>query len=137
VQLGQKAVGIQKYVPVGGSTSKQMLVFDICLDTINAARGLKQLDEQALIYAVAGELEMELTRKGDAAAREHRGEQKLVAACLEVAELFVQEVWFKVLGGHAPSQKDRRVLGSIYRMAFLLTHEQAAKTKKATETVKD
>jgi hypothetical protein len=133
VELGTAAAGIQKYISISGSTSKQMLVFDICLNTVNHARSLNQTDEKSLIYAVAGELEMELTRKGEAAAKDNRGDNKLVEACLAVAELFVKQVWLKVLKGHAPSQQNRRILGSIYRMAFLQAHGELAQQKKTTK----
>jgi hypothetical protein len=132
VKLGQAAAGIQKYIGISGSTSKQLLVFDICLNTVNNARSLNQLDQKSLIYAVTGELERELTRKGDAAAKENRGDKKLVDACLEVAELFVNQVWLTVLKGHAPTQRNRRILGSIYRIAFLQTHSELAKQKKSS-----
>jgi len=119
VKLGRSAAGIQQFIGAGASASEQLLVFKLCLDAVNDARLVKQTDAQSLIYAVAGELEHNLTRKGKAAASKHRGGKSLTAACLEVAELFVKEVWLGVLNAHAPSQRNRRILGSIYRMAFL------------------
>ena len=119
IKLGQAAAGIQKYVGAGASTSEQLLVFKLCLDAVNGARQVGQNDAQSLIYAVAGELEHNLTRKGKAAASKHRDGKSLTDGCLKVAELFVNEVWFGVLKTRAPSQRNRRILGSIYRMAFL------------------
>ncbi|MEN8220067.1 MAG: hypothetical protein ABFS56_27705 [Pseudomonadota bacterium] len=119
VKLGQIAAGIQKSIGAGASASEQLLVFKLCLDAVNDARKVGEVDKQSLIYAVAGELEHNLIRKGKAAASKHRGGKSLSDACLEVANLFVNDVWFGVLKAHAPSQRNRRILGSIYRMAFL------------------
>ncbi len=119
VKLGQTAAGIQQSIGAGASASEQLLVFKLCLDAVNGARQVGQDDAQSLIYAIAGELEHNLTRKGKAAHKKHREGKSLTDGCLEVAELFVNEVWFGVLKAHAPSQRNRRILGSIYRMAFL------------------
>jgi hypothetical protein len=127
VKLGQIAAGIQKSVGAGASASEQLLVFKLCLDAVNDARQVEQVDKQSLIYAIAGELEHNLTRKGKAAASKHRGGKSLSDGCLEVADLFVNDVWFGVLKAHAPSQRNRRILGSIYRMAFL----QAQRNKES------
>jgi hypothetical protein len=115
IELGRQAAAMQQYVKLGGSTSKQMLIFNICLNTVNDARRLQQTDNASLSHAIAGELEMELTRKKDNFLQEY----KLLEACQQLATHFVDNIWLKVLKGHAPSQRNRRVLGSIYRMAFL------------------
>lgn len=131
VQLGQIAAGIQKYVGTGDSTSEQMLVFKLCVNAVNEARLAGQIDEQSLIYAIAGELEQNLIRKGKAAAKEHRADKSLTDGCLDVAGLFVRDVWRNAMNSHAPSQKRRRILGSIYRMAFLQAHKARVSQKKA------
>ena len=119
VRLGHAAAQIQRR-PLGkSSANEEMLVFKLCMEAANAARAAGQGDEQSLIYAVAGELETNLVRKEQAAARRHREDKSLLEGCLEVAELFVRTIWNDVLKHRPPSQRNRRILGSIYRMAFL------------------
>jgi hypothetical protein len=129
VRLGQAAAGIQQKPLATASASEELLVFNLCFAAANETRRNRQEDPTSLIYAVAGELETNLVRKEKAAARKWRGDKGLMEGCLNLAELFVNQVWFGVLGGRAPSQKSRRILSSIYRMAFLQTHRQRAETK--------
>jgi hypothetical protein len=49
----------------------------------------------------------------------------LEAACIDFARQFVTEVWQGVLNGKPPAQKNRRLLGSVYRMAFLQSFRDA------------
>lgn len=121
VRLGRMAAGIQAGVSRTASANEELLVLHICMDAAYAARSLAQDDEQSLIYAVAGELETNLVRRGKAAARKYRNDQSLPDACLELAEFFVREIWNGILKRRPPSQNNRRVLSSIYRMAFLQT----------------
>ena len=121
VRLGRMAAGIQAGVSRMASANEELLVLHICMDAAYAARNLEQEDEQSLIYAVAGELETNLVRRGKAAARKYRHDKSLTDACLEVAEFFIREIWNGVLKRRPPSQNNRRVLSSIYRMAFLQT----------------
>lgn len=121
VRLGRMAAGIQAGVSRTASANEELLVLHICMDAAYAARNLEQEDEQSLIYAVAGELETNLVRRGKAAARKYRDDKPLTDACLELAEFFVREIWNGVLKRRPPSQNNRRVLSSIYRMAFLQT----------------
>jgi len=134
VKLGKAAAGIQKNPGGSGSGSDELLVFKLCLDTVNAARKVNQADTESLIYAAASELETNLVRREKAAARENRG-KNLRDGCMDVAEIFVNGVWFGVLEGKPPSQKSRRVLSAIYRMAFLRTHKEY--TEKKAETKKE
>ena len=129
VRFGVAAAGIQQNPGGRASTSEELLVFKLCLEAVNQARRNDQDDEKSLVYAVAGELETNLVRKQKAAAKKWRDEKNLIDGCFNVAELFVKEVWLGVLKGKAPSQKSRRVLSSIYRMAFLKTHREHSQEK--------
>lgn len=129
VRLGEAAAGIQKNPGGRSSANDELMVFKLCLDTVNQARREGQNDLKSLIYAVAGELETNLVRRQKAAARSKRDEKSLVQGCFDVAELFVKDVWLGVLKGKTPSQRSRRVLSSIYRMAFLKTHRESYKEK--------
>jgi hypothetical protein len=126
VELGKAATSIQKYVGANASNSEQMKVFSICLETVNAARTapIPQDAPESLICAVAGELENGLK---DKAKYDYKAKQ--VEACLKFAELFVNEVWLKVMKGKMVSHNSLRVFGSIYRMAFLQTYAQQFKDK--------
>lgn len=129
VKLGQMAAGIQKYPGSKASANDELLVFKICMDTLNAVRHVNQNDEKSLIYAIAGELETNLVRKNKAAARKWRDEESLLDACLDIAQFFIKEVWFGTMGGRLPNHSGRRVLSSIYRMAFIQTHRKRIKEK--------
>jgi hypothetical protein len=130
VRLGRAAAGIQRNPGGAASANEELMVFKICLDAANEARRIGQEDAGSLIHAIAGELETNLVRKDKAAARVHREKKSLVDGCFAVAELFVNDVWFGVLGGKSPTQKSRRILSSIYRMAFLKTHHDRAQEKR-------
>jgi len=120
ITLGALATTVQQ-APFGkSSTSEEMLSFDVCMDTAITAMALGQTDSQSMSYAIAGELEKNLGRKEKVAAGKYRT-GTLREACLQVAEHFVLNVWLKVLSGKPASQRNRRVLGSIYRMSFLHT----------------
>ena len=138
VRLGQAAARIQRR-PLGqSSTNEEMLVFNLCLKSAVDLRGARQTDTATLIHGIAGELETNLVRKGKAAARDKRDEQALLDACMDFAQQFVNEVWLGVLNGRPPAQKTRRLLGSVYRMAFLQSFrdpdKQAAAVTEETDT---
>ena len=128
VQLGQAATTIQ--YPPKGSHSEEMLVFNCAMDTAIELLGSKQTDTASLTNGIAGELSINLSRKKKEAFGLRRSDL-LDAACLEFAEQFVHQVWQGVLQGKPPAQKERRLLGSIYRMAFLQACRQAQKDRKA------
>lgn len=132
VRLGKMAARIQSSRV--SSTNDELLVFKFCMETAAAARAAGQDDEQSLIYAVAGELETNLTRKGKAAASKHRDGQSLKDGCVELATFFIREIWNGVLKRRPPSQTNRRVFSSIYRMAFLQAVRNRPDDEKATET---
>lgn len=119
VRLGQAAARIQRRPAGQSSTNEEMLVFNICLKSALDLRGAGQADAATLIHGIAGELETNLVRKDKASARKHRDEQSLEVACMAFARQFVTEVWQGALHGRPPAQKTRRLLGSVYRMAFL------------------
>ena len=135
IRLGQAAAKIQAGVSRTASASEELLVFSLCMEAANAARAAGQTDEQSVIYAVAGELETNLVRKGKAAARKYRDDKPLLDACMAVAELFVHDVWQGVLKHRPPSQSNRRILGSIYRMAFLQTIRNRPENEKPADPV--
>ena len=126
VRLGECAATIQRKPFGQASTNEEMLVFNLCLDFAIGARAVGQTDAASLINGISSELEINLVRKQKAAARQHRDEKTLREGCLDVATQFVKETWIGVLRNRAPTQRARRILGSIYRMAFL----QAAQFNK-------
>lgn len=129
VRFGESAAKIQRRPGYQASGNEEMLVFNLCLEFTLGARAIGQADESSLVNGIASELEVNLVRKNKAAARQHRENDPLRTGCLDVAGQFVREVWNGVLKGRPPSQRARRILGSIYRMAFL----QAAQAPKETQ----
>ena len=127
VRLGQAAARIQRQPLAQASTNEEMLVFKLCLDFAENARAYHQTDEASLINGIASELEINLGRKNKVAASRHREGRTLREESNAVAAQFVHEVWQGVLKQRPPTQRCRRTLGSIYRMAFL----------KAARVVKD
>lgn len=131
VKLGKAATGIQKRPFGQSSANKELLVFKLCFDTASAAmKELKELDKVSLINAIAGELETNLDRKDEVAASKYRDGKTLIDGCIEVARLFVEEVWIGVLGGKSPGQKTKRILSSIYRIAFIKHAHKQSEEKK-------
>jgi len=123
VKLGKAAAGIQKNPGGMASSSDELLVFKICLEAVSTSLKQGQTDATSLVYAVAGELESNLVRRGKGAKKENRNGKKLMEGCEDVGEIFVNEVWIGAFGNKFPSQKSRRVLSSIYRVAFLKAHK--------------
>lgn len=131
VRLGEAAMQIQR-IPIGqSSTSEEMLVFNLCLDSALQLKGLNIADEASLIAGIAGELETNLVRKEKMSASKYRDGATLEKACMDYATQFVKDVWQGVLGGKPPAQKSRRLLGSIYRMAFLQACRRQSEINKA------
>jgi len=123
VKFGTAAAGIQQNPGGRASTSDQLLVFKLCLEAVTIAQKQHQIDTKSLIYAVAGELELNLVRRDKAAKKANRNGKILMEGCESVAAIFVNEVWTSAFGNKFPSQKSRRVLSSIYRIAFLKAHK--------------
>ena len=131
VRLGRAATVIQ-YMPTRHTHSEELLVFNLCMETAASSLSLRQpqSDRSSLINGIAGLLVVNLDRKGKRGFGLNR-DDLLEEACLTFAEQFVDEVWFGVLGGKPPAQKEKRLLSAIYRMAFVQTHREAAKQRKA------
>jgi hypothetical protein len=119
VRLGRTAATIQARPASNAANNEEMLVFNLCMNFTDGASALHQTDAASLISGIASDLEINLVRKSKAAARKHRDDKSLRDGCLEFADLFVTEVWNGVLKQRPPTQRNRRILGSIYRMAFL------------------
>ncbi len=122
VKLGTAAAGIQQNPGALASNSDEILVFKICLEAVSTAQKDGQKDTTSLVYAVAGELESNLVRREKMAKRSNRKGKPLMQGCEEVAGIFVNEVWKEVFKNRFPTQKTRRVMESIYRVAFLKAH---------------
>jgi hypothetical protein len=122
VKFGQAAATIQERPAPGASANEELLVFKIAMDTVAVARRIQQTDERSLIYAVAGELETNLYRRDKTWLTQP---EALRRRCLTVAEIFVRDVWLGALQSRQPGQADRRVLASIYRMAFVLANRKS------------
>ncbi|MBF0411223.1 MAG: hypothetical protein HQK70_00755 [Desulfamplus sp.] len=131
VRLGKVATSIQKRPFGQTSASEELLVFKICFDTVTSARKYGQMDEESLIYAIAGELETNLVRKDKAASRNNRDGKNLIDGCLEVAQLFVKDIWTGLLNGQTPGQKNKRILSSIYRISFIKNHQKNSQTQNS------
>ena len=135
VRLGQAATVIQ-YMPTKHTHSEELLVFNLCLDTTIGLLAMQQQDRSSLINGIADQLSINLKRKSKEGFGLYR-EDKLDEACLTFAEQFVDEVWFGVLSGKPPAQKEKRLLSAIYRMAFIQAHRQAQKQRKAEKAARE
>jgi hypothetical protein len=121
VRFGQAAASIQQRPSPAASANEELMVFKVAMDAVTAARRLGQVDEASLVCAVAGELETNLSRRDKTWLTQPEALRK---RCLDVAALFVRDVWLGALKGKTPSQGDRRVMASIYRMAFVTAHRK-------------
>lgn len=139
VRFGQVASQIQRRPQGLASTNEEMLVFNLCMETAMGLRAVQQDDSASLIHGIAGELETNLGRKDKMSASKFRDGQSLEIACMNVASQFVNDIWLGVLHGKPPAQKSRRLLGSVYRMAFLQSFrtntEQPSTSEVLTESV--
>ncbi|CAA6814082.1 MAG: Unknown protein [uncultured Thiotrichaceae bacterium] len=136
VRLGQAAARIQRNPGRRASANDEVLVFNLTLETALKLRAAGQTDASSLVYGIAGELDTNLVRKEKQAARKHRDDVPLDQECLNFARQFVNEVWEGVLKERPPSQSTRRVLASVYRMAFMQASiEKSAAAGSEAETV--
>lgn len=121
VKFGLAAASIQKRPPSGASANEELLVFKIAMDAVTAAQRIGQMDEASLICAIAGELETTLARRDKTWLTQPEALRK---RCIDVAQLFVKEVWLGALKEKMPGQNSRRIMASIYRMAFVTAHRK-------------
>ena len=127
VRFGQVAAKIQQRFGEGASNSEQLRVFNKAFEAVTTAKKYGQDNVESLIYAIAGELEKDLGENRYAAIKKWRDDKPLLEGCLEVADLFVKEVWSEVLQNHVPPQSDKAVLASIYRVSLLETFRARGK----------
>ena len=130
VQLGYAAARIQRSPQFNASSNEETLCFSMALDSLLNLRAQNQLDKTTLSYGIAGELETNLVRKDKMAASKYREGKNLQDECIHFAQQFVETIWFNVLKQRPPSQSNRRLLSSVYRIAFL----QASRAKTNTNT---
>ncbi len=90
VKFGVAAASIQERPSPVASASEELMVLRVAMDAVTAARRIGQVDEASLVCAVAGELETNLTRRKKTWLTQPEALRK---RCLDVAELFVKEVW--------------------------------------------
>ena len=119
VRLGQAAARLQRSPRKQASTNEELLVFSLTLNTALGLRASNQTDQASLICGIASELETNLVRKDKMCASQYREGHSLRDECVNFATLFVTSVWQPVLKQRPPSQTTRRLLSSVYRMAFL------------------
>ena len=128
VRLAWLATQIQKKRNVSASSNKLLLCWTISMKFIlNAKFMLKdesftENDRDALILGIASSLEEELKRKGDAAAKKHRGKKTLSEGCLDYATHFVNEVWPRIFQSKEPTSTQQRTAKAIYRFALLKSY---------------
>ena len=136
VRLGKAAVRIQKYPGSSASISEEMLVFKLCMDFAEKARVSPSLTDRAsLVNGITSKLELML-RKGNAADRKYRDNKPLQVECIDVATLFVDNIWNEILKGRSPTQSTRSILSNIYRISFLKEAKrlQSEKTNDSNTT---
>ncbi|MCK5725760.1 MAG: HD domain-containing protein [Thiotrichaceae bacterium] len=126
VKLGKSAAKLQR-APYGNvSTSEELLVFNLTLKAACGLRAVQQSDRASLINGIASDLETNLVRKDKMCSKQYRNGARLRDECIHFSTQFVDDVWSAVLKQRPPSQTTRRLLSSVYRMAFL----QASRDKK-------
>ena len=124
IRLAWLASRIQKRRSTRDSTNKQLLCWKTALDFYPGAERSASKDRTALILGLAGTLEEELRRKHDAAAKKHRADIPLGAACIEFARHFATEVWGNVFKSKEPTSQEQRRAAAIYRFALLETYRE-------------
>ncbi len=124
IRLAWLATRIQKRIGIGASANKQLLCWKTALEFYPSALGSTSRDKTALILGLAGTLEEELTRKGNAAAKKHRDGQPLDQACIEFATHFACEVWRNVFKSKEPTSQEKRRAAAIYRFALLEAYRE-------------
>ena len=124
IRLAWLATRIQKRIGIGASANKQLLCWKTALEFYPSAIRSTAQDSTALILGLAGTLEEELTRKGNAAAKKHRDDLPLDQACIEFATHFADEVWPNVFKSKEPTSQEQRRAAAIYRFALLEAYRE-------------
>jgi hypothetical protein len=132
VRLGQAAARLQRAPRGQASTNEEVLVFTLALNTACGLRAAQQTDTESLINGIAGELETNLSRKDKFCASKYRDGLPPREECINFATFFVESVWQGVLKQRPPSQSTRRLLSSVYRMAFLQASKDQYLTSEKT-----
>lgn len=139
VEFAQQASRIQSNRGPSAAMRKQFQVLDLCLEFMTVQRKHGRLrisdaaDQQALQLGIAGWLEDNLTRRKDVAGRHHWQAPHFQAACLAVAQFFIEQVWGNALEKRIPSLERLRNIKSIYRMAFIQCYQPKPKDKAADD----
>ena len=136
IRLAWLATRIQKRVGIGAATNKQLLCWKTALAFYSGAESSTSSDRTALILGLAGTLEEELSRKNNAAARNHREDEfkrgsegstqgeSLGEACITFAEHFADRVWPAVFNSREPASREQRLAAAIYRFALLEAYRE-------------
>lgn len=124
IRLAWYASRIQKRRSTRDAANKQLLCWKTAMDFYPRAEQSVTRDQTALILGLAGMLEEELTRKGDAGAKKYRDEEPLSKACIEFARHFATAVWEKVFKRKEPTSQEQRQAANIYRFALLETYRE-------------
>ena len=149
IRLAWLATRIQKRVGLGASANKQLLCWKTALDFYRGAERSTASDRTALILGLAGTLEEELARKGDAAARKHRDDalkralekdregEALGDACMTFAEHFSDNVWAGVFNSKEPTSQEQRRAAQIYRFALIEAYRERGIAESEGSAVDD
>ena len=124
IRLAWYASRIQRRRSTRDAANKQLLCWKTAMDFYPRAEQSVSRDQTALILGLAGMLEEELTRKGDAGAKKYRDDEPLGEACVEFARHFATEVWEKVFKQKEPTSLEQRQAANIYRFALLETYRE-------------
>jgi hypothetical protein len=116
VRLGEMAANIQKRPGANASANETMLMFKLAMDSLRILLKTRQMDDTSLVNGIAGELDINLDRKDKTFLK---AASKRREVCTAFADYFVNHVWHGALADRLPSQSQLRLLGSIYRMAFI------------------
>lgn len=133
IRLAWLASCVQRRRNSRDSTNKQLLCWKTALDFYAGAERSVSRDPTALILGLAGTLEEELTRKGDAAAKKHRDDRPLNEACIDFASHFAKEVWPTVFRSREPTSKSQRRAAAIYRFALLEAYRERGIAESAPD----
>ena len=90
----------------------------IAIAAIEGAHRATQTSRESLLFAVAGEMQIEFQRGRVAWRGKDKGQAFPSRAALAAAEVFVDKLWNGAFRGVSPAAKARRTAFAIYRVAF-------------------